>query len=247
MKYCKHIHKTIIKLIILALTEWRLTPTPQRPAFVTPQFYDLFEQQSTIGWNHIIHGRFSTLWNTTQTSISNKVPATWLTYIIRNIYHHKYEIWKNRCDINIGTTPQDRRRRELLRITPRLHQLYSKKSKIAPTDIDTIYNYTFDEILLLPTPTIEKWIYQANTQINASINRQTKQTKSSNKSIRQFFQRIVTTASNNKQPTIQPQHNTSITKNMTNFIFHPITTFFPPKSQYPDPQIPIKKSDYRPP
>jgi hypothetical protein len=56
---------------------------------------------------------------------------------------------------------------------------------------DTIFNYTFDDLLLLPTPTIEKWIYKAELRITASIKQQQHQTNTSNHPIRRFFQRLV--------------------------------------------------------
>jgi hypothetical protein len=170
-KYNKHINKTIIKLMILAITEWRLTPHPPRPSFITQPFYNLFQQQSTIGWDQIIHGRLSSSWNSLQRSFSQKAPTTWLPYMIHTIWYHSYKIWKHRCNVNIGITPQDKWQRELLRLTPKIRSLYNKISQIAQSDVETIFNYKYEEIILLPTSTIEKWIYKADIRIAASIKR----------------------------------------------------------------------------
>jgi hypothetical protein len=246
-KYNKHINKTIIKLNILAITEWRLTPHPPQPSFITQPFFELFQQQSIIGWDQIIHGRFSSSWNSLQRSFSQKAPTTWLTYMIRTIWYHSYEIWKHRCNVNIGITPQDKRQRELLRLTPKIRSLYNKINQIAQSDVETIFNYKYEEIILLPTSTIEKWIYKADIRIAASIKRQKQQDKTTNHPIKKFFHRLIPTTIPTKS---EPNHETSppkAKKTIKKFISNTITTFFPIRYQYNDPHIPIPTSDYRPP
>jgi hypothetical protein len=212
------------------------------------QFYDLFNQQSTIGWDQIIYGRFSTLWNTTQLSISTKVPLTWLTYIIRTIWHHSYEIWKHRCTTNTGSTPQDKRQRELLRLTPKIKHLYNQINTISPSDIDVIYNHTYEELLLLPTSTIEKWIYKAEMRIKASIRRQIQHDKLTNHTIKKFFHRVITTTIPTRYIPIHtsPPPPTETTP-IINQISQTALTFLSTCFTYQDPHIPIPKSDYRPP
>jgi hypothetical protein len=133
-KYSKLIHPTIIQLIILGITEWRTTPTPTRPEFVEPQFHALFQQQSQIGWQHIINGRFSKEWTITQNQLHPKTPSTWLSYTIRLIWKNFYCVWKHRCSTNHGSSTEDKRKRSLLRITPKVQQLYDKQQAIDPSD-----------------------------------------------------------------------------------------------------------------
>jgi hypothetical protein len=60
--YNKLIDNNLIKLIILALLECRTTKNPQRPQFLQPQYHQLFYEQSLIGWDQIIQGRFAAQW-----------------------------------------------------------------------------------------------------------------------------------------------------------------------------------------
>jgi hypothetical protein len=225
-RYSKHINQTLVKLIILALTEWRTTRNPTRPTFVTPQFYDLFDQQSTIGWDQIINGRFSAMWNTTQLSLSTKVPATWISYISRTIWYHIYEIWKYRCTTNVGNTPQDKRQREVIQLTPKLRSLYKQIEKVSPSDIEVIFNYTLDELLLLPTHTIEQWIYKAEIRIKSSTRRHQQQQKSTNQPIKKFFQQVITAtiptrSTQHRHISLHPHESTPA----NNSISHTISTF----------------------
>jgi hypothetical protein len=247
-KYCKNINKVLIKLIILALTEWRTTPQPIRPSFVTPIFYNLFHLQSIIGWDQILQGQFACAWSTTQTALSQKVPTTWISYVIRTIWHHSYEIWKHRCDINIGTTPLDKQQREMLRLTPKIQTLYNNINQIEPSDKNTIFNHTIKELILLPTPAIENWIYKAEIRIKASIKRRQHQTKNSNHPIQKFFQRVIPMTIPQRRPINTPHNAINPTAGgLRQLISQNITTFFPVQFQDPDPDIPIPKNDLRPP
>jgi hypothetical protein len=151
--------------------EWRTTKTPQRPQFLQPQYHQLFYEQSLIGWDQIIQGRFAAQWTLLQHYINPKVPKTWICYTIRTIWYYVYDVWKFRCNVNHGTNPQDKRQRALLRLTPKLASAYNKINEIDPAD-NNIFEKKQDERLLLPTHIIEKWIYKAHIRITDSIKRQ---------------------------------------------------------------------------
>jgi hypothetical protein len=76
--YNKNINAKLVKLLTLAITEWRTTKVPARPDFVTSELYALFDKQSLIGWDQIIQGRFSQLWQFTGT-VNN---TTSIAYVI---------------------------------------------------------------------------------------------------------------------------------------------------------------------
>jgi hypothetical protein len=140
-KYSKHIHPTLIQLLILSLTTWRTTPKPQRPAFLQPQFYDLFQKQSDIGWNHVINGRLSTLWYTIQHNINPNTPSTWVSYTIRQVWTQIHDIWTSRCDTNHGNSKEDKRRRALLLLAPKIQTLFDKQHLIADSDKYNLHNH----------------------------------------------------------------------------------------------------------
>jgi hypothetical protein len=156
-KYNKNIDNTQIKLITLGLMEWRTTANPERPHFVQSMYHQLFQEQSAIGWNHLINGRFSELWTQLQSQINNKVPTTWTRYIIKTIWHHIHQIWKHRCSTNHGITLDDKRQQALMRLKPKINALYNKQTKIDTND-NHIFEKTQEEILLLPINVIERWL-----------------------------------------------------------------------------------------
>jgi hypothetical protein len=237
---------------------------------VQPQFFELFQDQSEKGWNHVVHGRLSLLWTTTQTAYYPQTPTTWMSFIIRQIWTNFYDTWKYRCDTNHGTSKEDRRRRALLHLTPKIHQLYDLQPQTAHAD-QHIFETPIQELLTLPTHTLERWLFTTNIRIKASIKCQKVYNQQQLQPIRNFFQRVISPTilrsrqtTQHRQPIdtpIQLPNQCDIITNMSPVIPPPqqvttkprfntrsIITFFQ-KLTHPNtpPIIPIPKSDYRPP
>jgi hypothetical protein len=252
-KYNKNIDNTLIRLIRMAITHWRDTPRPPRPDFLPIQYHELFYQQSIIGWNHIIAGHFTTIWSTLQEQIHPATPSTWVCYCIRTMWHLIYETWKQRCDEHHGITIQERRHRALLQITPKVHSLYAKQQLIDPSD-SHIFATPINELLELPTYTIENWLFKAEIRVKESIKRQQLLTQQNIRPIHNFFQRLIPPVKvrqpNNHNPPrqAQPHQNILVPPIRRPIIATTIQDFFqrifPPNL---DPHIPIPPNDDRPP
>jgi hypothetical protein len=140
---------------------------------VNLQYHQLFQQQCEIGWNQILHGRFSKHGTSLQQQINNKVPTKWVSYTIKIIWQHFHQIWKHRCSVNHGITQDDKRTRALLQLTPKITSLYNKIPQIDPSDCD-IFEKSQDELLALPTHAIEQWLHKAQILTAKSVKATTK-------------------------------------------------------------------------
>jgi hypothetical protein len=189
-KYNKNLDNMLIRLLTMAVTDWRDTPRPPRPAFLPMQYHELFHQQSIIGWNHIMAGHLTTLWSTIQEQIYPTIPPTWTCYFIRTLWQLIYDNWKLRCDKNHGTTSHERQRRALLKLTPKIQSLYDKQHLIDPSD-QYLFATPIRDLLELPTHTIENWLYKAEIRVKDSIKRQKNLTQQNMQPIRNFFQRLI--------------------------------------------------------
>jgi hypothetical protein len=49
-------------LLLQVFTNWRTTPNPACPITISPYYHKLFKDQSAIGWDQIIKGRFALKW-----------------------------------------------------------------------------------------------------------------------------------------------------------------------------------------
>jgi hypothetical protein len=99
--YNAKVNHQLIKLIKLAISEWRTTSTPQTPTFLDKKYHHLFFKQSLIGWKHILNGRFSNEWNNILTTTCDST-TTWISYCITQIWKQFVVVWKHQCDTNHG-------------------------------------------------------------------------------------------------------------------------------------------------
>ena len=239
-------------MLTTAITQWRDTPRPPRPDFLPLQYHELFHQQSVIGWNHILAGHITTLWSTVQEQINPKTPSTWVCYFIRTLWQLIYNNWKLRCDKNHGVTTQDKRQRALLKLTPKVQSLYNKQNLIEPSD-HHIFSVPINELLELPTHTIENWLFKAEIRVKDSIKRQQIMTQQNIQPIHNFFQRVIIPIVRQRRnipdaPPATPPRNIILPRRRGNIIATTIRHFFqrliPPEI---DPHIPIPRNDDRPP
>jgi hypothetical protein len=157
--YDKEIHHHLILLLSLAVTEWRTTPVPSTPPFLAPQFHQLFRSQSKIGWNHILEGRFSKQWRHHMRPYRERA-LQWVTFTIKTIWYQVYSVWKIRCQIQHGTTVDEKTKRALLYLTPKVHEQY-----MFETTVEYMFETTVEDILLQPIGTIKTWVHKVTLRI----------------------------------------------------------------------------------
>jgi hypothetical protein len=189
--YYKQVNNQLLMLISLAITDWRNCQTPHQPTFLSPKFHDLFQQQSRVGWQRIINGRFSTTWyqhlqETTQDSI------LWITYAIKTIWSSVYHIWKTRCHTHHGMSHDDYTKRQLLSLTPKVQDFYDQQPDL-PNDEQYLFNIDIENLLSKPVSTIKSWVHKATLRIKCLQNRlkaKKKQERTKARQIHPFFTTI---------------------------------------------------------
>jgi hypothetical protein len=192
MKYDKCTDIQLIKLIQEALITWRSTPQPRIPIWLNPKYHNLFEQQASIGWNHIITGHLSCSWQQA-TNKSDIHFCQWATYVITTIWLEVYNIWKHRCATNHGLTTEEERRRALLRLTPKVTAMYNEKTHIEFSD-QYIFQEDLSVMLSKPTATIKQWLHKATLRVKIGKERLRQKMKimknQPSPKIHPFFQQI---------------------------------------------------------
>jgi hypothetical protein len=151
--YDKIVPNQLLLLIGLAITDWRNTPQPPKLEFLSQQFDNLFQHQSTIGWHHIINGRFSKTWYQHLWEDLHE-GVQWITFAIKTIWNSIYHIWKSGCQTNHGISNDNQTKRQMLRVTPQVHDLYNQQTDL-PQDDQYIFQINVDELLTKPVTTIK--------------------------------------------------------------------------------------------
>jgi hypothetical protein len=222
--YDKQINHQLVRLIGHAIINWRNVKEPPLPEFLSPEFQALFRNQSLIGWNHILYGRFTKTWhNHLYDNQSDNV--LWITYTIKAIWHSVYQIWKTRCQTNHGSSTDDQHKRKLLILEPKVKYLYDQQEEL-PSEEQYIFNINIEELLTKPITTIKTWVQKATLRIKCVKSRlKAKRRKVNLKSvhIHPFFttRRFIT-------PHPKKPKKTNIPKNEhTSFHFHYPHKFLP--------------------
>jgi hypothetical protein len=148
-------------------------------------------------------------------------------------------------------TSHERRRRALLKLTPKIQSLYDKQHLIDPSD-QNLFATPIRDLLDLPTHTIENWLYKAEIRVKDSLKRQKNFTQQNMQPIRNFFQRLIPLVIIRQQPNhprpIHQPHDIAILPAPRQLIATTIRNFFQ-RITLPnlDPDIPIPRNDDRPP
>jgi hypothetical protein len=121
--------------------------------FSSPQYHHLFNQQCKIGWDQILHGRFSSQRSmTTDPMCANS--AIWLSSTISQSWQFvlKYGLF----DV-INTMAQISCRKQMFKQQPNAKdtELYQ-------------FKHSMSQILLQPIPHFEQWIYKVCLQLKTA-------------------------------------------------------------------------------
>lgn len=181
----------LTKLLMHAITFWRNTPQPPRPSFVPRRLYELFRSQSTIGWNQILQGRWSLQWARSHDHIQslNKWKMNGeqtMISLLKRIWEKFFCIWLLRNDAKHGTDQRTRRDACLLRFRPKIIALYNMSIQLDRQD-QQIFDRPIDEILSLPSHSMEKWVHRATALFQQALKRTKTRAKNTQTSIADHF------------------------------------------------------------
>lgn len=152
-------------------------------------YYQLYHEQTQIGWNHIVMGRWSKKWITEYDSLTHSTTGLrWATKIIKIIWKHIINKWKRRCDMEHETTIS-KSSSQNDHLDNQINALYGSESRIDHID-RLMLSTPIDTIKQLPTKKKKAWIRRITPHIRDAIQRTKIRTRQNNKSITQFFRPI---------------------------------------------------------
>jgi hypothetical protein len=238
--YDKNIHHHLVQLLSLSISTWRTTPHPTQPPFLQPRFHTLFQAQSNIGWHHILKGRFSKSWRH-HLYRDRERTMQWITFSIRTIWYEVYTIWKTRCQIHHGISNDEKTRRALLYLTPKVEALYKQQDDLHNHTDTHMFDSTIEEMLIKPIPTIKAWVQKVTLRIKTAKDKAKairRQEKTKVTQIHPFFTRSYNNQTKIKRPRQYLRSTHPKLKPTT------LTAFFP---QIRKKQAPMIQNDLYPP
>jgi hypothetical protein len=169
----------LIDLLTEGLQQW-LRETTNPPSTRFPQYNQLIDSQSAIGWEQLLFGRWSQLWAYHQLAFlkRNNQPITptnhgdgWASQIITLIWSHCHDEWLCR---NQALHGKDMKTRQLARATKaqfKIRFLYDIRSQCSPYVQSHWYYGSPEEHFERETSTtnLENWIAAYETRIITHI------------------------------------------------------------------------------
>jgi hypothetical protein len=109
----------LLDLIKLAVTSWRTSPRPVQPTYLHQNLIQLFQEQSDVGWDQNLKGRFTKAWYPL-ISLDTNISSRWLSYTIRQILYCWFDIWKYCCEMNHADSPTSKNERLRMILKPQV-------------------------------------------------------------------------------------------------------------------------------
>jgi hypothetical protein len=108
-----------------------------------PRFQYLVSAQNTIGWQHLLKGRFSHHWLQCQQlhiyldpdiDSTKNTSERWLKRILNCLWNSLWQVWILRNEDLHGCDRQQREQKRIQKLTPRVTALYEKAEMLLAED-----------------------------------------------------------------------------------------------------------------
>jgi hypothetical protein len=147
------------ELLISAVTEWRTTESPEPTKYIPRKYRAMFEEQTQIGWTHVLKGRLSIKWVQLHEYLRSKdlpeAGENWAIGIMKGIWMTHYHYWKRRSKIQHGDIPANALAKKRVTLTSQIHNLYRHKEHLDSYD-RAILNRPVSELLKESVSYLEK-------------------------------------------------------------------------------------------
>ena len=128
----------------------------------------LIEEQSTIGWLHILTGHFGLTWERLQLA-HNPKGAGWQYKVISDLWTFMQDLWFLRNSHLHEQSPTDLDPIADRILASQVRELYDLQPSMLPQDRN-LYPAPLTETLQLPRSVLTTWMHMANPAIDAALN-----------------------------------------------------------------------------
>ena len=140
---------------------------------IPPEYHDLIQDQSAIGWYHVFLGRLSLHWSSlqdahlsrSQIKIKGVTGEKWTRKIATVVITSWCELWDSRNKDRHGRDAAHKKVALHEQVTREMEILYQYNTKVLQRD-RTIFNVSLPDQLLKPTRVLRQWI---NTHQNVIL------------------------------------------------------------------------------
>jgi hypothetical protein len=190
-----HINTILLWSITEPFELQKTHPLPDVPI----EYKNLIQAQTLIGWDHILMGRWTSLWITHLDMVSSNQGTVLAANKLTHIWKMLLELWHFRCNMQHQTddTTHDTWRQQ---ITPKVQDIYAQENRLDQVDKQILVQ-PIHRTLQLPKKNLKEWIQRTEAFVKKGIQRARQRLMRKNHSITTFFHpSILPTRTNDPQP-----------------------------------------------
>ncbi len=153
---------------------------------IPQQYHKLIEDQSSIGWNQILLGRWALEW-VRQYDITNPDQGVSIaTAKLTSLWTAVYNVWQYRCDLQHKDI-ENSEAKQRHQIQPQVQAIYNLKHRLDHIDQQCL-EQTQKTTLKLPIKQLKDWLVRTENFVKKGLQRAKKRLKQKNHAITSYFQ-----------------------------------------------------------
>jgi hypothetical protein len=178
-------HTHLRSILLWALLNCRDKNIPFTFTEHTRTYRKLIQEQTKIGWNQLLKGRWSTEWvKHLETTNPTKGERTAIA-ILTQIWNVTLTLWTDRCDKH-DTQDNNKTSTAHLDFTQQIAAIYDQKSKLDLVDKQPL-NQPFETITAMPHHLLKRWIKCTESFVKEGLQGTKRRIKLNNHTITNFF------------------------------------------------------------
>ncbi len=152
---------------------------------VPTQYHQLIQDQHSIGWDQIIHGRWAREWVHQFDLIKPNQGEQLATAKLLSIWQVFHKIWRTRCELQHKDT-ETKETHQRQQMHPKVHAIYNLKHQLDHID-QRILDQDPITIINMPTRTLKDWLTRTEAFVKKGLQRAKQRLKQRNSAITMFF------------------------------------------------------------
>ena len=146
---------------------WIDTGQPPNCTGFPTDIREAIENQTSIGWNQVIHGRVSKKWAalrppSTPTSVvtpkENTATTKWTLDVLDALWKQWFTVWEARNKTVQGNTQTERKQKQRIETEQQIKDIYEKKSDYLPSEQTLLQNTAEEFIATKGLITLKNWV-----------------------------------------------------------------------------------------
>lgn len=157
-------HPGLQSLLLQGINTWLHGQDQVDPRGYPLEIEEVARSQNSIGWRHILRGRWSHLWSRVQSRYLGQLAETahpagdaWNVKVIQILWEHWFDLWRQRNECVHGSDEKSRHEAERAILLRRMSRLYSQQG-LVERDVENVFRKSIEHHMEKGTSYVRNWL-----------------------------------------------------------------------------------------